>query len=341
MCGIRNHQVPSCGEPPFASVPLLEVVGLARATAAQAGEVGVAHHQPLPVRLEEEADLGNGRRVAEERGVLGDCIQVEALDRRERSPDLLEATAEVGPIEQVDERAFEPGVVAENGITGEAGGQKAGVHRGSPRVRGRGHHGVEPSAQLEQVARPNVVAKESVHGLRSARAVGPQMRRQLGQEADYLAMNPMGLVPTLIEDDFTLFESNVITRYLCEKHGHGSLCPADPRVRATADTWMHWQQTVCAPMMRPVFWGLARTPEAERDHDAINADIERGYTVWGVLDRHLADRPFVVGDTLTMGDIPIDPQVIAGSTWWRSARRCRTWRRGIGASPSTRHSART
>ena len=66
------------------------------------------------------------------------------------------------------------------------------------------------------------------------------------REDDYLAMNPMGLVPTLIEDDFTLWESNAITRYLCAKHGHGSLCPADPRNRAVADTWMDWQQTTCA-----------------------------------------------------------------------------------------------
>ena len=128
------------------------------------------------------------------------------------------------------------------------------------------------------------------------------------REDDYLAMNPMGLVPTLVEDDFTLWESNAITRYLCEKYGQGSLWPANPRVRAVADTWMDWQQTICAPMMFPVFWGLVRTPEAERDHDAINAGIERGYKVWAVLDRHLADRAFVAGDTLTMGDIPIGPQ---------------------------------
>ena len=128
------------------------------------------------------------------------------------------------------------------------------------------------------------------------------------REPGYLAMNPMGLVPTLVEDDFTLWESNAITRYLCGKYGRGSLCPADPRVRAIADTWMDWQQTACAPMMFPVFWGLVRVPEAERDHDAINADIERGLDVWGVLDRHLADRAFVAGDTFTMGDIPIGPQ---------------------------------
>ena len=75
------------------------------------------------------------------------------------------------------------------------------------------------------------------------------------REPDYLAMNPMGLVPTLVEDDFVLFESNAITRYLCERHGRGSLCPGDPRVRAVADTWMDWQQTVCAPMMLPCVLG--------------------------------------------------------------------------------------
>ena len=128
------------------------------------------------------------------------------------------------------------------------------------------------------------------------------------REPDYLAMNPMGLVPTLVEDDFVLWESNAITRYLCEKHGRGSLCPEDPRARAAADTWMDWQQTVCAPMMLPVFWGLVRTPEAERDYDRINAGIERGYEVWGILDRHLEGRAFVAGDELTMGDIPIGPQ---------------------------------
>ena len=128
------------------------------------------------------------------------------------------------------------------------------------------------------------------------------------REPDYLAMNPMGLIPTLVEDDFVLWESNAITRYLAEKHGHGSLYPADPRVRAVADTWMDWQQTACAPMMTPVFWGLVRTPEAERDHDRINAGIERGYEVWGILDRHLAGRAFVAGDDFTMGDVPIGPQ---------------------------------
>jgi len=128
------------------------------------------------------------------------------------------------------------------------------------------------------------------------------------REPGYLAMNPMGLVPVLVEDDFVLWESNAITRYLCEQHGSGSLFPADPHVRATADTWMDWQQSVCAPVMLPIFWGLVRTPEAERDHGRINTSIKRGREIWGILDRHLEGRAFVAGADFTMGDIPIGPQ---------------------------------
>jgi glutathione S-transferase len=57
--------------------------------------------------------------------------------------------------------------------------------------------------------------------------------------------------------------------------------------------------------MTRVFWGLIRTPEAERDHAAIEAAARRLGTTWRILDEHLATRRFVTGDTLTMGDIPV------------------------------------
>ena len=53
--------------------------------------------------------------------------------------------------------------------------------------------------------------------------------------AEYRAMNPTGLVPTLQEDDFTLWESNAILRYLLPAHAPGSaLWPRDPHARATS-----------------------------------------------------------------------------------------------------------
>src|SRR5260370_34959428 len=62
-------------------------------------------------------------------------------------------------------------------------------------------------------------------------------------EPAYLAMNPNGLVPTLEEDDFLLWESNAVVRYLASKYGAGSLEPADLRDRPRASRGLHWQRT--------------------------------------------------------------------------------------------------
>ena len=125
------------------------------------------------------------------------------------------------------------------------------------------------------------------------------------KEPAYLAMNPNGLVPTLEEDGFLLWESNSIVRYLAAKYGAGKLEPADPRSRARASSWMDWQLTVAHPPLTPVFWGLIRTPPEKRDHAAIEAGKVKCIEVMKILDAHLAKTAFVAGDTLCMGDIPV------------------------------------
>jgi glutathione S-transferase len=126
---------------------------------------------------------------------------------------------------------------------------------------------------------------------------------------DYLAKNPNGLVPTLEDDGFVLWESNAILRYVCSRHGVGTLCPADAQQRALAEQWMDWKQTTVMPMMGPIFMGLVRTPEADRNLGRIQRATESGYKVWGLLDRHLADRDYLLGSKLTMADLPLGPQI--------------------------------
>src|SRR5215813_7395225 len=71
---------------------------------------------------------------------------------------------------------------------------------------------------------------------------------------DYRQMNPTGLVPTLQEDGFTLWESNVILRYLCAAHAQASpLFPAEVHARANVDRWMEAQQTNLNRPMGQVF----------------------------------------------------------------------------------------
>lgn len=118
-------------------------------------------------------------------------------------------------------------------------------------------------------------------------------------------MNPNRRVPTLQDGDFTLWESNVIVRYLAARHGAGTLWPMEVETRALADQWMDWQQTTLLPDMRTVFWGLVRTEPDQRDLAKIDAAAENLKSIWERLNRHLGDRPFVAGDEFTMGDIPV------------------------------------
>jgi glutathione S-transferase len=123
-------------------------------------------------------------------------------------------------------------------------------------------------------------------------------------EPAYLAMNPNGLVPTLEEDGFVLWESNAIVRHLAAKYGTGTLEPADLRTRARASSWMDWQLTVASPALTPVFWGLVRTPPEKRDQAAIEAGKIKTIAAMKIVDAHLANSAFLAGDTLSMGDIP-------------------------------------
>jgi glutathione S-transferase len=121
----------------------------------------------------------------------------------------------------------------------------------------------------------------------------------------YGRLNPNRRVPTVEDGDVVVWESNACVRYLAARYGAGTLWPEDAGRRARADMWMAWQASSLLPDMTVVFWGLIRTPEAERDHAKIEAAAKRLGTTWRILDEHLASRRFVAGDPLTIGDIPV------------------------------------
>ena len=121
----------------------------------------------------------------------------------------------------------------------------------------------------------------------------------------YLALNPNGLIPTIDEDGFILWESNVIVRYLSAKHGMGKLCPSDLKQRAEAERWMDWQQTALNASMGVAFRALLRKPAEATPEEQVNAAVKTAGDAWKILDARLADRPFVAGAALTMGDIAL------------------------------------
>ena len=125
---------------------------------------------------------------------------------------------------------------------------------------------------------------------------------------DYLRVNPTGLVPTIDDDGFTLWESHTIVRYLAAKHGAGTLWPTDLRARADAERWMDWAFTFQSAM-RNVFWGLIRTPPEKRDANAIEEGRRKSAELLAIPESVLAAQPYIAGASFTMGDIPLGCEV--------------------------------
>jgi len=124
-------------------------------------------------------------------------------------------------------------------------------------------------------------------------------------EPEYRAMNPNGTIPTVIDGDLVLWESNAIVHYLTAKHDDGGLWPSDPGERALADRWMDWQQNSLLSPWINVFFGYYRTPVEHRDNARNASELKKLVEVYGMLDDHLTGRSYIVGDRLTMADIPL------------------------------------
>ncbi len=78
-----------------------------------------------------------------------------------------------------------------------------------------------------------------------------------GRAPEYLALNPFGKVPTLVDGDFVLYESNAILQYLSEVHGDHRLFSPDPGVRADIGRWLFWEAAHWQPA-----WTVVMTPLA-------------------------------------------------------------------------------
>jgi glutathione S-transferase len=123
--------------------------------------------------------------------------------------------------------------------------------------------------------------------------------------AEYRALNPNGLVPTIEDDGFTLWESNAILRYLASKAGADTLYPTALQARAEVERWLDWQATTLQPALSPAFHGLVRTPAAERNPAAIEAARQKTEILLPILEARLAASRFVAGDAFTLADIAV------------------------------------
>lgn len=120
---------------------------------------------------------------------------------------------------------------------------------------------------------------------------------------DFLKLNPLARVPALIDGDVTLFESGAILQYLLEKVPDTELAPkpGTPE-RAPFLQWLHGVETLAQAGSAVVQHAFVR-PEADRIEKIAEEGRETAAFYFAGLDRELAQRPFIAGDTFTAADI--------------------------------------
>lgn len=176
-----------------------------------------------------------------------------------------------------------------------------------------------------------------------ARLVDPKAGENRAPE--YLAVNPMGKIPALVDGDFQLWESNAINWYLAEKHPEAKLLPTSLQGRARVQRWLFFQSAHVSPASLPVFratnarvqayWGLAVDPAAGQ------AGLKELARFLPVLEAALARGDWLEGD-FSLADLAYMPHltlVSEGGFDWAPYPRVKAWLDRMAARPAWQRTA--
>ena len=124
------------------------------------------------------------------------------------------------------------------------------------------------------------------------------------KKPDYLALNPNGRIPTLVDGDLVLFESMAINLYLAKKYG-GDLYPKSEEDQARAVQWSFWGMTELEPGIMDVLIYRMMMPDDKKD-PARAAAGEKGLArPLKVLEAHLAGRDTLLGGDFSIADLNV------------------------------------
>lgn len=129
---------------------------------------------------------------------------------------------------------------------------------------------------------------------------------QTTDTADFLALNPNAMVPVIVDEGVSLWESNSICRYLAGKHQRTDLLPQEAMERAQVEKWMDWQATELNNSWRYAFMALVRQSAAHCDPIALANGVVEWNRHMQLLDAQLsATGANVNGAAFTLADIVI------------------------------------
>lgn len=123
---------------------------------------------------------------------------------------------------------------------------------------------------------------------------------------EYITLNPNQVVPTLVDGDFVLWESNAQLRYLADKFKRDDLYPGAIAARAKVDMWLDWQLTTMLNGIRNLFQGLHVKDQSYTDAAFLENSLSQATAALDVLDGNLATTSaWVTGEDFSIADCAI------------------------------------
>ena len=125
------------------------------------------------------------------------------------------------------------------------------------------------------------------------------------KEPAYTSINPNASLPTLVDGDFVLWESNAILQYAADKVGSDACYPRDLKARADINRWLLWESSSWFPSCYVFLVENCVKPllGSQPDPAVLDAQAVQFHKLAGILDARLADREWMVGKHATIADI--------------------------------------
>lgn len=121
----------------------------------------------------------------------------------------------------------------------------------------------------------------------------------------YLALNPNGKAPTLVDGEVTLWESSAIMAYLCNKAGSDMWPAQQPAEQVEVLRWLSWSNSQWSSAVAPFYFEHVIKPAfhlGDTDHAALAAALPELHRLAAILDAHLASHEYVACHRLTIAD---------------------------------------
>jgi glutathione S-transferase len=165
------------------------------------------------------------------------------------------------------------------------------------------------------------------------------------KKPEFLAINPNGKVPTLVDGDFKLWESRSMMQYVASKKPGNALWPNDPKLQADIARWQFWEASHLSKgtgafafekLFKKIFMKL------DADPVALAAGEKEWHTFAPVLNAHLETHKWLVGDALTLADFSVgacfnfaEPSGLP----WDDYKQIKAWWSRLGEIPAWKNTA--